>query len=153
MGIEVIRQDFGHAIANSVARRLVLPAHRNGGQAQYVETPVVRKTSAVSAALDWAILNLSSELSVSDLAEKASMSRRTFDRQFKKHYQMTPLDWLSQRKLDVAKDLLETTPLPLEHIAELSGFESSATLRHNFRKFLSISPKEYRTQFYRRLSK
>ncbi|MEO2266738.1 helix-turn-helix domain-containing protein [Pseudoalteromonas sp. YIC-656] len=149
LGIEVIRQDYGHKIANSVARRLVLPAHRSGGQAQFVEKPLETAKSVLSNTLDWAVLNLTPQLSIADIAAKANMTRRTFDRQFIKHYKITPLHWLMQRKLDVAKTLLESTQHPIEHIAEQSGFESAVTLRHNFKKYLSISPREYRGRFKR----
>ena len=93
------------------------------------------------------MLNLTSELTISDIANEANMTRRTFDRQFKKYYNMTPLEWLLQRKLEIAKTLLESTHSSIEHIAEQAGFESPVTLRHNFKKYLSISPKEYRTRF------
>ena len=75
------------------------------------------------------------------------MTRRTFDRHFKKHYHMTPLEWLQARKLEVAKSLLETTQLGLEHIAERAGFDNAITLRYNFKKYLSISPSEYKATF------
>ncbi|MFS1704242.1 helix-turn-helix domain-containing protein [Alteromonas sp. AMM-1] len=147
LGIEVIRQDFGYHVANTVARRLVLPAHRNGGQSQFVEKPLPQTKSSVSQALDWAVKHLSPELTIDDIANKASMTRRTFDRHFKKHYHMTPLEWLQARKLEVAKSLLETTQLGLDHIAERAGFDNAITLRYNFRKYLSISPSEYKATF------
>ncbi|XOV78698.1 MAG: helix-turn-helix domain-containing protein [Aestuariibacter sp.] len=147
LGIEVIRQDFGYDCANAVARRLVLPAHRNGGQAQFVEKPIVKTKSNISQTLDWAVLNLSPELTISDMARNANMTRRTFDRQFKKHYKMTPLHWLLERKVDKARQLLESTNYSMEQLAQLSGFESAVTLRHNFKKCLSISPMDYRLRF------
>lgn len=147
LGIEVIRQDYGYHVANSVARRLVLPAHRNGGQSQFVEKPLPKTQTSVSKALDWAVKNLSSELTIDCIANKASMTRRTFDRHFKKHYCMTPLEWLHARKLEVTKSLLETTHLGLEQIAEKAGFDNAITLRYNFKKSLSISPSEYRATF------
>lgn len=147
LGIEVIRQDYGHKIANTVARRLVLAAHRSGGQLQFVERPISKTKSTLSSSLDWAVLNLTPELSISDIANKANMTRRTFDRHFKKHYNMTALDWLSHRKLEVAKSLLESTNASIEQIAGQSGFESAVTLRHNFKRYLSISPREYRNLF------
>lgn len=152
LGIEVIRQDFGQQHANTVARRMVLPAHRSGGQAQYVEKPLFTTTSHLLSTLDWAILNLSSKLSISDMAENANMSRRTFDRQFRKHYKITPLEWLTQQKISIAKSLLETSSQSIERIAEIAGFESAVTLRHNFRKHLSISPVAYRTQFNKQVT-
>lgn len=147
LGIEVIRQDYGYHIANTVARRLVLPAHRNGGQSQFVEKPLPQTQSSVSQALDWAVKHLSPELTIDDIANKATMTRRTFDRHFKKHYHMTPLEWLQARKLEVAKSLLETTQLGLERIAERAGFDNAITLRYNFKKYMSISPSEYKATF------
>lgn len=148
LGIEVIRRDFGYSHANSVARQLVLPAHRNGGQSQFVEKAVTQTKSTISQTLDWAVKNLSSEITIDSMAKKANMTRRTFDRHVKRHYKMTPLEWLSERKLEVAKSLLETTVLSIENIAVRSGFETAMTLRHNFKKSLSISPSEYRTTFH-----
>lgn len=147
LGIQVIRQDFGFEKANKVARRLVLPAHRNGGQAQFVEKAVTKHESQLSATLDWVVKNLNPDINITDLANKANMTRRTFDRHFKKHYQMTPQRWLIERKLESAKALLETTDYGIEKIAILSGFDSSVTLRHNFNKYLSVSPSLYRSTF------
>lgn len=147
LGIEVIRRDYGYHVANSVARRLVLPAHRSGGQSQFVEKPLPKTQSSVSQALDWAIQQLTSSLTIDDIAAKANMTRRTFDRYFKKNYQLTPLAWLQQRKLEVAKALLETTPLTLEQIAERAGYDNAVTMRHNFRKYLSVSPSDYKATF------
>ena len=149
LGIEVIRQDFGYAKANSVARRLVLPAHRSGSQAQYVEKALGKNKSSLSSTLDWAQTNLTSELKIDDMAKKANMTRRTFDRQFKKHYQITPQNWLIQRKIELAKTLLETTEISIEQVAIKAGFETAITLRHNFKKFVSISPTAYRNTFAR----
>ncbi|GAB3039409.1 GlxA family transcriptional regulator [Bowmanella dokdonensis] len=147
LGIEVIRRDYGYHYANTVARRLVLPAHRSGGQSQFVQKPLAVAKSSVSQVLDWAVKHLSSELTVDRLAQRANMTRRTFDRHFKKHYNMTPLEWLNERRLEVAKTLLETTSLSIDLIAQKAGFESPVTLRHNFNKTLSISPSRYRATF------
>lgn len=147
LGIEVIRRDYGYHIANAVARRLVLPAHRSGGQSQFVEKPVPQTRSGVSQALDWAVLHLSAELSIDDIAQKANMTRHTFDRYFKKHYRLTPLEWLQQRKLEVAKSLLETSELTLDQITLRAGYDNAITMRHNFRKYLSVSPSAYKATF------
>lgn len=149
LGIEVIRRDYGYHAANAVARRLVLPAHRSGGQSQFVEKPLPKTRSSVSQALDWAVTQLTAQLSIDDIAVKANMTRRTFDRYFKKTYQMTPLAWLQQRKLEVAKSLLETTTLNLEQIAERAGYDNAITMRHNFRKYLAVSPSDYKATFAR----
>ena len=151
LGIEVIRQDFGYDKANRVARRLVLPAHRSGGQAQYIEKAVTKTRSQLSETLDWAIKHLTSSLTVEQIANKANMTRRTFDRHFKQHYHCTAQYWLTEQKLDIAKTLLESTDQSVEKIALNSGFGSAVTLRHNFNKYLSISPTAYRETFSKSL--
>lgn len=147
LGIELIRQDFGFECANTVARRLVLPAHRTGGQKQYVEKVIKHGKNHFSSALDWASANLNSELSIDRLAQRANMTRRTFDRRFRQTFNQTATQWLIEQKLDLAKGLLESTDENLERIANQSGFNSAITLRHNFNKYLAISPSRYRDQF------
>ncbi len=149
LGIEVIRKDFGYQIANQVARRLVLAAHRSGGQSQFVETPLPKDSSQFSATLDWAIQHIDQSLDVNQLAEKANMTRRTFDRHFRNTINMSPKEWLIQQRLERAKSLLETTQHKVDQVAYNSGFESAMSLRHNFRKYLSLSPTDYRKQFFR----
>ncbi|MEQ5808534.1 helix-turn-helix domain-containing protein [Alteromonas sp. NFXS44] len=149
LGIEVIRCDFGHEAANNVARRLVLPAHRSGGQSQFVAKPVSAGNTSLSKSLEWAVRNLSHTLTISDIAAKANMTRRTFDRQFKRSFRMTPGMWLTQRKLEMARQLLESTQLPVETVAMRAGFENAASLRISFKKHISVSPGTYRMQFGR----
>ena len=127
----------------------MLPAHRSGGQAQFVEKPLTLTKSGISQALDWATSNLSAQLSIDDIAKKANMSRRTFDRHINKHYNMTALQWLTERKLDSAKSLLEASELSIDEIAVKAGFDNAVTLRHNFRKYLSVSPMQYKRTFLR----
>ncbi len=148
LGIEVIRQDFGYQVANQVARRLVLAAHRSGGQSQFVETPLPKDSSQFSATLDWAIQNIDQSLDVGKLAEKARMTRRTFDRHFRNTLNMSPKEWLIHQRLERAKSLLETTHHKVDQVAYNSGFESAMSLRHNFRKYLRLSPTRYRKQFF-----
>lgn len=147
LGIEVIRHDYGYQIANQVARRLVLAAHRSGGQSQFVETPIPKNKNHFSETLDWAIQNIHSPLDVNQLAKKANMTRRTFDRHFRKILNMSPKEWIIQQRLERAKSLLESSDQTIDNIAYNSGFETSISMRHNFRKFLSISPSSYRKQF------
>lgn len=147
LGIEVIRQDFGHECANAVARRLVLPAHRKGSQSQFVKKPISYRNSSLSDVLDWAVNNLSSALTIDQLSERANMTRRTFDRHFRKNYNMSPLEWLNERKLEVAKLLLEESQLSLDTIAEKAGYDNAITLRHNFKKYLCTTPTQYRDTF------
>ena len=147
LGIEVIRQDYGYKIANQVARRLVISAHRSGGQCQFVETPVVDTPNQFAQALDWALANLTATIGINSFAAQANMSRRTFDRKFSATLNLTPKEWLTAQRLNKAKELLESEPYSIEKIAEQAGFDSVITMRHHFRKLLGVSPKQYRQQF------
>ena len=147
LGIEVIRAEYGYQIANQVARRLVLAAHRSGGQSQFIEAPIPKNQNHISETLDWVIQNIDSPLEVNQLAEKANMSRRTFDRHFRKTLNMSPKKWLIQQRLERAKSLLENSSQNIDNVAYNSGFETPIAMRHNFRKYLKISPSNYRRQF------
>jgi AraC family transcriptional activator FtrA len=147
LGIEVIRIQYGYQIANQIARRLVLAAHRNGGQSQFVEAPIPKQTSHFSETLDWAIQHIEQSIEINQLADKANMTRRTFDRHFRKTINMSPKEWLIQQRLERAKTLLESTGQNIEIIAHHSGFETAMAMRHNFRKYLGVSPSIYRKQF------
>ncbi|WP_086929521.1 GlxA family transcriptional regulator [Agarilytica rhodophyticola] len=147
LGMEVIRQDFGYEVANKVARRMVMPPHRTGGQSQFVGTPVNKNPSSFAKTLDWATQQLSNDVTVEDMATKANMSRRSFDRHFRNALDMSPLQWLVQQKLKCAQQLLESSQKPIEIIALESGFKNALTLRHNFNKCLGITPTQYRQQF------
>ncbi len=147
LGLDVIRQDFGYKAANTVARRLVLSAHRKGGQSQFSELDINKVSSQFSQALDWALNNITSALTINHLAKKANMSRRTFDRQFKAKMNLTPKEWLTYQRLNLAKSMLEKHPFGIEKIAELSGFDNATTMRHHFRKEFGVSPSLHRTQF------
>lgn len=145
--LEIVRQDFGHEIANQVARRLVISPHRNGGQAQFVETPMLETQSLFANTLDWATQHLDQEISVTQLAEKAAMSRRSFDRHFRASLGMSAKTWLTQQRLNLAKGLLESSALNMEQIAHQAGFNNPMTMRHCFHQHLTISPSQYRQQF------
>ncbi|GAA6169332.1 helix-turn-helix domain-containing protein [Sessilibacter corallicola] len=147
LGIEVIRRDFGHDVANTVARRLVLPAHRQGGQKQYIENPVQKTPDVFSSTLDWAAKNIELGLSVDMLADKSLMSRRSFDRKFREKLNMSPKQWLIIQQVDAAKRLLESSTDTIDTVALKSGFENAVTLRHHFKRLLNISPTHYRVQF------
>lgn len=147
LGLEVIRQDYGHRIANQIARRLVISAHRQGGQSQFVETPIAKNPSQFNAVLDWALNNLDQPLEVNQLAQKANMSRRTFDRKFRASFKLSAQQWLIDQRVNLAKQYLEETSLPLDRIAQQAGFNNAITLRHHFNKKLGISPSNYRAQF------
>lgn len=147
LGIDIVRQDFGHEVANQVARRLVISPHRHGGQAQYMETPVVKNTGAFSRTLDWAIKHLNQPISVDDLAQQASMSRRTFDRHFKNALGVSPKAWINQQRINLAKQLIEAEDLSIEQLALKVGYENGITLRFNFNKYVGVAPGQYQSQF------
>jgi AraC family transcriptional regulator, transcriptional activator FtrA len=146
--IHIIRKDLGTLAANTVARRLVVSPHREGGQAQFIDKPVGEQASAwLSRLLDWVQLRLHERIKVGQLAAEARMSRRTFARRFVATTGSSPLDWITTLRVRRAKDLLETTTLSVEEIAEKCGFGSAPVLRHHFRKRVKLSPNIYRCHF------
>lgn len=146
--IEIVRQDFGAAAANSVARRLVMPAHRMGGQAQFLERPVPRREGqAIAPLLDGIRANLAASWSVGRMAAECRMSVRTFLRRFSEATGQTPGDWLVAERIGEAQRLLCRGQADMETVALASGFGGSHTLRHHFRKKIGISPGEYRARF------
>ncbi len=147
LGIEVIRKDYGYQVANQVARRLVMAAHRSGGQSQFVETPLLEIPNQFAQSLDWALSNLTAAIDINTFAIQANMSRRTFDRKFRSTFNVTPKEWLTAQRLNKAKQLLECESCSVEKVAELSGFDNAITMRHHFRKSVGVSPKQYRNQF------
>ena len=147
LGLEIIRRNFGSAIANHVAKRLVMSPHRKGGQSQYVEPRIEQQSSIFENTLKWALENLSLSLSIDDLARKSHMSRRTFDRHFRNSHGCSAKQWLINQRVILAKATLEQSKASIEHIAGITGFESANTLRHHFRKILGVSPRQYRDQF------
>jgi transcriptional regulator GlxA family with amidase domain len=150
LALHILRTDYGAAIANRVARQMVAPPHRSGGQAQYVETPVSTGGQAgerLTAALDWAMQRLDQPLPVSALAARCSLSPRQFTRQFSDAAGTTPHQWLLTQRLALAQRLLETTDQPIDHVAASSGFGTPAALRQHFRRALATSPAEYRRTF------
>ncbi|MCL6415027.1 helix-turn-helix domain-containing protein [Aestuariirhabdus sp. Z084] len=152
LGIEVIRGDHGYQIANQVARRLVMSAHRSGGQSQFVETPMLEVPNQFAGALDWAIEHLSQPFSIDKLASIANMSRRTFDRKFRNSFNLSANDWLINQRIDKVKAQLENQQGSIEQASERAGFESSVTMRHHFRKRVGVTPLQYRQQFCGTLS-
>lgn len=148
LGLHLVRRDFGPEAANTVARRLVIPPHRDGGQAQFIQRPVptAHEASRLSPILDRLRADLAREHTVKALADAAGMSPRTFLRRFEAATGMTPARWLLAERLARARDLLETTPAGVERIAQAVGF-GAAALRHHFRKTLATTPQAYRARF------
>jgi len=144
----LVRRDFGPQIANQVARRLVIAPHRDGGQAQFLERPVAPSGhGSLSGLMDHMRQRLNEPWSVAMLADIAAMSPRTFIRRFKAQSGMTPLDWLTNLRIDQARQLLESSTVSIERIAANCGFGSAMTLRHHFRRKLGVSPSDYRQRF------
>ena len=149
--LHLVRLDWGAEVANTVARRMVVPPHRDGGQAQYVLSPVpsAPAESDLTATLEWAAAHLDRELSIDRLARRAAMSPRTFARRFKQTTGTTPLQWVLHQRVGYAQRLLETTDLPIETVAQRSGFGTSATLRQHFGRVVGTNPLAYRQAFSR----
>jgi AraC family transcriptional regulator, transcriptional activator FtrA len=151
--LHLVRRDYGPAVANHVARRLVISPHRDGGQAQFLERPVEGREQALSerqplsALLDKIRHRLAEPLRIGELARLAVMSERTFMRRFRAATGLSPADWITRARVDQARELLESTTLPIDHIAERCGLGSPTTLRHHFRKKVGVSPASYRRRF------
>jgi transcriptional regulator GlxA family with amidase domain len=147
--LHLIANDHGAAVANTIARRMVVPPHRLGGQAQYVvssaSAPV--PVPSLGVVLDWARSHLDSPLAVGDLAAQAMLSPRTFARRFAEATGTSPLRWLKAERVRLAQQLLETTDEPVERIARRTGFGTAANLRQHFGRATSVSPQAYRRVF------
>ncbi|MFN8077657.1 MAG: helix-turn-helix domain-containing protein [Kineosporiaceae bacterium] len=146
--LHLVRQAHGSQVATAIARRMVVPPHREGGQAQYVETPVrVSSAQGLGPVLEWAQEHLAEDLSVGVLAARAGMSTRTFARRFRAETGTTPHHWVLARRLELTERLLETTDAPVEEISRRVGFGSATVLRHHFSRHRSTSPQRYRRSF------
>jgi AraC family transcriptional activator FtrA len=147
--LHVVQQDFGAEAATRVARELVVPLHRDGGQAQYIDTPMPAQAGddLLAATLVWLQAHLGEEVSVADLAARSAMSARTFARRFVASTGTTPYQWIARERVRLAQRLLETTDLPVEAIARSCGLGSAANLRKQFGRALSTSPNSYRRTF------
>lgn len=146
--MELIRRDYGANKANSVARRLVMPAHRSGGQAQFLERPIAcRQGSAVAPLLEQVRGRLAESWTIQRMANLCHMSPRTFQRRFLEATGLAPGDWLTLERVEAAKDILSTGHDDMETVAALVGFGSAHALRHHFRLKLGMRPTDYRAQF------
>ncbi|GIH92257.1 GlxA family transcriptional regulator [Planobispora siamensis] len=146
--LHLVRRDLGAHIANQLARRMVVPAHRPGGQAQFVDLSVpATDDQSLGPVLEWAGAHLDEPLTVEELARRAAMSPRTFYRRLRASTGMTPLQWLLNQRLARARSLLESTDLPITEVGELSGLGTANNLRHHFLKQLGVSPSDYRRAF------
>ncbi|CAM3495672.1 GlxA family transcriptional regulator [Nocardioides zeicaulis] len=146
--LHVMRQQFGAKVAATTARRMVVPPHRDGGQAQFIERPVpVCESEALAPLLAWISAHLAEELDVETLARQMHMSARTFARRFKEETGTTPYSWILGERVRAAQELLEQTDHPIDWVASEVGFGNAATLRHHFGRSRGVSPQEYRRSF------
>lgn len=146
--LHLVRRDFGPEVANQVARRLVIPPHRDGGQAQFLDSPVDRRERGpLSVVLERVQRRIHKPITIAEMARWAAMSERTFIRRFFATTGMTPGDWITHQRVGRAKDLLERSPLAIEQVAAQSGLGTASTMRHHFRKRIGLSPIEYRKRF------
>lgn len=149
--LHVVRRDYGMEAANRVARRLVIPPHRDGSQTQQLSRPVaqLRESQRLGQLFDFLHQHLALAHTVDSLARRVGMSQRTFLRRFQDATGTTPTRWLLNERLLRAKDYLENSKLSIDSIAEQTGFGQAANLRHHFRQHYALSPARYRKQFAR----
>ncbi|GAA1974187.1 helix-turn-helix domain-containing protein [Terrabacter lapilli] len=146
--LALVRQDLGAVTGNGVARRLVAPAHRPGGQAQFIAPPALpRSDTDLSATLEWARGHLDQPLTVERLARRAGLSRRQLARRMHAEVGTGPLEWIHRERLFLARQLLEMSDASVEHVAARAGLGSAATLRRHFHQSLGVTPTAYRTTF------
>jgi transcriptional regulator GlxA family with amidase domain len=147
--LHIVRRDFGTAVANSVARRTVVPPHREGGQAQYVRRPLPDpQLASTERARAWALDRLGEGLTLPQLAARESMSVRTFTRRFREEVGMSPGQWLAQQRVELARQLLESTDLSIDRVAQQAGFGTGASMRQHLQAALGVSPTTYRRTFH-----
>jgi AraC family transcriptional activator FtrA len=152
MLLHLVRRDYGGAVANRVAQRLVVPPHRDGGQAQFVPRPMPPADDGgrLARLIDWMRAHAASAHTIESLAEQAAMSGRTLQRRFREATGLGPYEWLIRERVALAKDLLETRPrLSIGAVAERAGFGSEESMRRHFRRIAMTSPAAYRQQFVR----
>ncbi|MEV4491188.1 helix-turn-helix domain-containing protein [Micromonospora coxensis] len=146
--LHLVRRDLGAAAANGIARRLVVPAHRSGGQAQFITPPAEpRSPHGLAPTLEWARARLDRPLTVRDLAGHANLSTRQLARRMRAELQAGPLDWLHQQRIARAQELLERTDASIDQVATNCGLGTATTLRRHFHRALGVTPTAYRTTF------
>jgi AraC family transcriptional activator FtrA len=147
--LHLVRRDHGPTVANAVARRLVIPPHRDGGQAQFIEAPVAADPAddRIARSMAWALEHLTEPLTVAVLARQAHMSTRSYLRHFARCSGTTPIRWLLAQRVQASLALLETTGAPVEEVAGRVGFDSPATFRYHFGRAMRTSPSAYRKAF------
>ena len=146
--LHVLREEFGSSVAASAARRMVVPPHRDGGQAQYIARPVPDcEAETLGPLLLWIIDHLQDDLSIDALAHQSHMSTRTFARRFRDETGSTPHAWITRQRVHAAEELLERADLSVDQIASRVGFGTAAALRQHFTRTRGVSPQQYRRTF------
>jgi transcriptional regulator GlxA family with amidase domain len=146
--LHIVTADYGADVAAAVSRRLLMPLHRSGGQAQYVDVPMPKaRGDEMNELLAWAVTRLSSGLSVGDLARRAAVSPRTLTRRFRQATGLAPGEWLQGERLRLARRLLETSDDPIDLVARNAGYDTSVAMRAQFTRRLHTSPRAYRRTF------
>lgn len=147
--LHIVRQDYGSEVATQLARQLVVPPQRDGGQAQYIDKPLpeLDGSDLLSDTVAWMQGHLDDPLSVEELSARAAMSTRTFARRFQAATGTTPHRWLQAQRVKLAQRLLEATDVPIEVVAAQSGFSTAANLRKHFGRMVQTSPQAYRQAF------
>lgn len=148
--LHLVRRELGSAVTNIIARRMVVPPQRDGGQRQYIDQPVpARCSEGFAPQLDWILSNLDKPHTVASLARRANMSARTFARRFVEEAGITPMQWVTDQRVLYARRMLEETDLDVDRIAERAGFGNATLLRHHFRRIVGVTPSDYRRRFAR----
>jgi transcriptional regulator GlxA family with amidase domain len=146
--LHLVRREMGSEVTNIIARRMVVPPQRDGGQRQYIDQPIpVRCSEGFAPHLDWILVNLDKPHTVATLAKRASMSGRTFARRFVDETGRTPMQWVTDQRVLYARRLLEETDLDIDRVADRSGFGTATLLRHHFRRVIGVTPSDYRRRF------
>ncbi|HEX6448766.1 MAG TPA: helix-turn-helix domain-containing protein [Trebonia sp.] len=145
--LHIVRTDHGASVANALARRLVAPAHRDGGQAQYIETPAAPYDPGLAPVLDWMRARLREPLTVTAIARHANLTERTLIRHFRAATGTTPIKWLNAQRIGRARELLEASTLPVEDVGEASGLGAPANFRRHFIQATGVTPSAYRRTF------
>jgi len=147
--LHLVRADHGAAIANAVARRLVIAPHRDGGQAQFIEAPVASGDGddPIGRSMAWALAHLARPISLAGLARVAHLAPRTYLRRFARQTGTTPIRWLTDQRIAASLPLLEDGGLPVEEVSAAVGFDSPVTFRHHFTRAMRTSPSAYRRAF------
>lgn len=146
--LHLVRRELGSEVTNKIARDMVVPPQRDGGQRQFIDRPIpVRHSEGFAPHLDWILGHLDKTHTVASLAQRAEMSPRTFARRFVEETGRTPMQWVTDQRVLYARRLLEGTDLDIDRVAARCGFGSATLLRHHFRRVIGVTPSDYRRRF------